>query len=305
VPSAQTTYDAIIIGGGPAGLTCAIFLARYRRRVLVADNGQPRNAASRGIHGFIGHHSIAPSELLARGREEARNFGAEICECTVQKVEKVGDVFEVTSTAGTYTARRVVLAYGVRDELPDIPNIRDYYGVSLFHCPDCDAYECSDKRIGVIGWGKPAAGLALKLLQWSCELTIFVHGRPRDLDKEMTSKLLAEQINVKDERILALEGNDGHVTAVVLDSGERVPVDAIFFNVGCTRQCVLAEELGCEVATETPNVIVDEYKQTTVEGVYAVGDLVAGSQLVITSAADGAIAAIAINKSLLPPGRLV
>jgi thioredoxin reductase len=274
VPSAQTTYDAIIIGGGPAGLTCAIFLARYRRRVLVADNGQPRNAASRGIHGFIGHHSIPPSELLTRGREEARNFGAEICECTVQRVEKVGD-------------------------------IRDYYGVSLFHCPDCDAYECSDKRIGVIGWGKPAAGLALKLLQWSRELTIFVHGRPRDLDKEMTSKLLAEQINIKDERILALEGRDGQVTAVVVDSGERVPVDAIFFNVGCTRQCVLAEELGCEVATETPNVIVDEYKQTTVEGVYAVGDLVAGSQLVITSAADGAIAAIAINKSLLPPGRLV
>lgn len=305
MPSLQTTYDAIIIGGGPAGLTCAIFLARYRRRILIADNGQPRNAASRGIHGFIGHHSIAPGELLARGRDEARTFGAEICECTVQRIEKIGDVFETTTTAGTYHARRIVFAYGVRDELPDIPNIRDYYGVSLFHCPDCDAYECSDKRIGIIGWGKSAAGLSLKLLQWSCDLTIFAHGRPRDFDKEMTSKLLAEQINVKDERILALEGKDGRVSAVVLDTGERVPVDALFFNVGCTRQCTLAEDLGCEVLSETPNVVVDEYKQTTVEGVYAVGDLVAGSQLVITSAADGAIAAIAINKSLLPPARLV
>jgi thioredoxin reductase len=305
VPSAQTTYDAIIIGGGPAGLTCAIFLARYRRRVLVADNGRPRNAASRGIHGFIGHHSIAPAEILARGREEARNFGAEICECTAQRIERVGDVFEVTTTAGTYHARRVVLAYGVRDELPDIPNIRDYYGVSLFHCPDCDAYECSDKRIGVIGGGKKAAGLALKLLQWSCDLTIFTHGRARDFDEELTSKVLAEQINIKDERILALEGKDGHVSAIVLDTGERVPVDALFFNVGCSRHCTLAEDLGCDVETELPNVVVDEYRQTTVEGVYAVGDLVAGSQLVITSAADGAVAAIAINKSLLPPGRLV
>lgn len=299
------TYDAIIIGGGPAGLTCAIFLARYRRKVLVADNAQPRNAASRGIHGFIGHHSIAPSELLARGRQEARDFGAEICECTVQRIEKIGDVFEATTTAGTFTARRIVLAYGVRDELPDIPNIRDYYGVSLFHCPDCDGYECSDKRIGVIGSGKSVAGLALKLLQWSCDLTIFTHGKPRDLDEELTSKLLAEQINVKDERILALEGKGGQVATVVLDSGERVGVDALFFNVGCTRQCNLAEGLGCEVASETPNVVVDEYRQTTVEGVYAIGDLAAGSQLVITSAADGAIAAIAINKSLLPPGRLV
>jgi thioredoxin reductase len=305
VPSVQTTYDAIIIGGGPAGLTCAIFLARYRRRVFVADSGKPRNAASHGIHGFIGHHNIHPAELLERGRQEARDFGAEICECTVQRVEKVGDVFEATTTAGTYTARRIVLAYGVRDELPDIPNIRDYYGVSLFHCPDCDAYECSDKRIGIIGSGKSVAGLALKLLQWSCELTIFTHGKPRDFDKEMTSKLLAEQINVKDEPVLALEGNDGRVSAIVLETGERVPVDALFFNIGCTRQCILAEDLGCEVASETPNVEVDEHRQTNVEGVYAVGDLVAGSQLVITAAADGAIAAIAINKSLLPPARLV
>ncbi|HEX7189968.1 MAG TPA: NAD(P)/FAD-dependent oxidoreductase [Thermoanaerobaculia bacterium] len=305
MPSAQTTYDAIIVGAGPAGLTCAIFLARYRRRVLVADSGQPRNAASRGIHGFIGHHSIPPAELLARGRQEARDFGAEISDCTVEGIERVGDVFEATTTAGTFTARRIVLAYGVRDELPDIPNIRDYYGVSLFHCPDCDGYECSDKRIGIVGSGKSAAGLALKLLQWSCDLTIFMHGKPRDFDKEMTSKLLAEQITLKDERILALEGEGGRVTTVVLDSGERVPADALFFNVGCTRQCRLAEDLGCEVSSETPNVTVDEYRQTTVEGVYAIGDLVAGAQLVITSAADGAIAAIAINKSLLPPGRLV
>jgi thioredoxin reductase len=310
VPSLQTTYDAIIIGGGPAGLTCAIFLARYRRRVLLADNGQPRNAASHGIHGFLGHHDILPAELLKRGRAEARAVGVEICECTVQHVERVGDIFEVatisgTTTSGTVRARRIVLAYGVRDELPDIPNIRDYYGISLFHCPDCDGYECSDKRIGVIGWGKKAAGLTLKLLQWSCELTIFAHGHPRDFDKEMTSKLLAEQVGIEDERILAIEGENGQVRAAVLECGERVPVDALFFNVGCVRTCGLAEELGCAVAEETPNVLVDEYKQTSVEGVYAVGDLVAGAQLVITSAADGAVAAIAINKSLLPPGRLV
>ena len=305
MPSLQTTYDAIIVGGGPAGLTCAIFLARYRRRVLLADNGQPRNAASHGIHGFLGHHDILPAELLKRGREEARAVGVEICDCTVQRVEKVGDIFETTTTSGTMHARRIVLAYGVRDELPDIPNIRDFYGISLFHCPDCDGYECSDKRIGIIGWGAKAAGLTLKLLQWSCELTIFTHGRPRDLDKETTSKLLAEQVSFKDERIIAVEGKNGQVEAAVLATGERVPVDALFFNIACTRCCTLAEDLGCEVVDETPNVVVDEYRQTTVEGVYAIGDLVAGSQLVVTSAADGAVAAIAINKSLLPPGRLV
>jgi thioredoxin reductase len=229
----------------------------------------------------------------------------EICECTAQKIEKVGDVFEVTTTSGTMHARRIVLAYGVRDELPAIPEIRDYYGTSVFHCPDCDAYECSDKTVGVISWGKKAVGLTLKLLQWTSDLTIFTDGHKREFDAEMTSKLLAEGVGIKDEKIISLIGSDGMLKAAVLSTGERVPVDAFFFNVGCNRSCGLAESLGCEVAEETPNVVVDEYRQTTVEGVYAVGDLVAGSQLVVTSAADGAIAAIAINKSLLPPSRVV
>jgi len=305
VPTPETVYDAIIIGGGPAGLTCAIFLGRYRRRVLVVDDGRPRNYASRGVHGFLGQHGILPSDLLGRGRDEARMSGVEICDCRAEKIERVGDFFEVTTTSGTMRGRRIVLAYGVRDELPDIPNIRDYYGVSLFHCPDCDGFEVSDKRIGVIGWGKKAAGLSLKLLQWSDDITVFIHGREREFDKEMTSKLLAEQISIKDEQVISLVGKDGVLEAAVLSTGEHVPVDALFFNVGCTRTCTLAEDLGCEVFEETPNVVVNEYKETTVEGVYAVGDLVPGSQLVITSAADGAIAAIAINKSLLPPGRVV
>lgn len=298
-------YDAIIIGGGPAGLTCAIFLARYRRRVLLVDDGHPRNYASRGVHGFLGQHGILPGELLARGRDEARAAGVEICDCRADAIERVGDQFEVTTTIGKKCGRRVVLAYGVRDELPDIPNIRDYYGVSVFHCPDCDAYEQSDKRIGVIASGPKAVGLALKLLQWSCELTIFTDGRERNFDEEMTSKLLAEQIGIKEEKIVSLVDKNGVLEAVVLSNGEQIATDAIFFNIGCTRTCGLAESLGCEVFDDRPNVMVDEFKQTSVEGVYAVGDLVAGSQLVITSAADGAVAAIAINRSLLPPARLV
>jgi len=305
MPSNTTVYDCIIIGGGPAGLTCAIFLGRYRRRVLVIDDGRPRNYASRGVHGFLGQHGILPADLLARGRQEARDAGVEICDGRATKIESVGDHFEVVTGSGTMHARRIALAYGVRDELPDIPGIRDYYGRSVFHCPDCDGFEVSDKRIGVIGAGKAAAGLSLKLLQWSEQITIFTDGRERGFDQELTSKLLAESIAVKDEKIISLVGNESVVEAAVLSTGERVGIDAIFFNVGCVRTCALAEDLGCEVYADVPNIVVDEYKQTTVEGVYAIGDLVPGSQLVITSAADGAIAAIAINKSLLPPGRVV
>jgi thioredoxin reductase len=297
------TYDAIIIGGGPAGLTCAIFLARYRRPVLVVDEGRPRNYATTAIHGFLGQHGIAPGELLARGRAEAQESGAELRSGRVTKIEKAGDTFEVTVGGSMIRARRIVLAYGLRDTLPEIPGIEAHYGRTVHHCPDCDGYESRDQRIGVIGWGKKVVGLALKLLQWSEDIVVFTDGHAREWDEEEHSKLLAERIGVKDEKIVALDGDP--LYAAVLSTGERVPVQRLFFNIRVERSCDLAESLGCRVADDAPNVIVDEHQQTTVEGVWAVGDLTEGSQLAITAAADGAVAAIAINNSLLPPGRRV
>jgi len=301
----QAPYDAVIVGGGPAGLTCAIFLGRYRRRVLLVDDGNPRNYAAHAVHGFLGQHGIPPHELRARGRAEAVESGVELCEARVTKIVRNGDIFDVTTTNGDLRARRIVLAYGVRDTLPDIPELESYYGTTVHHCPDCDGYESRDQRIGVIGWGKSVVGLALKLLQWSDDVVVFTHGQERDWDEEQRSKLLAEQIDVKDERIVALEGSDGKVSHAVLATGERVPVQRLFFTIKVERTTTLAEELGCEVDPEKPDIRVDEHRCTTVEGVWAIGDLVPGAQLAITSAADGAIAAIAINKSLLPPSRVV
>jgi thioredoxin reductase len=303
VPDERSIHDCIIIGGGPAGLTCAVFLGRYRRRVLLLDNGKPRNYASRAIHGFLGQHGIPPAELLARGREEARQAGVTICDATVEKVNRVGDSFEVITTAATFRARRIVLAYGVRDIVPDVPEIERYYGGSIFHCPDCDGYEVTGKRVGVIGWGKRAVSLSLKLLTWTDQLTIFTHGQPRGWSNAQTTKLLKNGIGTKDERIVALVGRDAQVDAAVLSTGERVSVAALFFSIGVERSCALAEDLHCKVDKNRPNILVDDSKRTSVEGVYAVGDLAPGAQLAITSAADGAIAALAIHRSLLPPLR--
>jgi thioredoxin reductase len=302
--STNSLFDAIIIGGGPAGLTCAIFLGRYRRRVLVLDEGHPRNYATREIHGFLGQHGIAPGELLARGRSEAEASGVEIRKARATKIAKNGDFFDVTtSTSEALRARRIVLAYGIRDTLPDIPEVEKYYGVSVHHCPDCDAYEARDTRIGVIGWTEAAVGLALKLLQWSNDVVVMTDGHAREWDEEQYSKLLAEQIDIKDEKIVSLEGTEGEVTAAILSTGERVAMKHIFFTIATERSCRLAEELGCECDPETPNIVVDEHRKTTVEGVWAIGDLAEGSQLAIKAAADGAIAAIDVNKSLLPPAR--
>ena len=300
--SEHAPYDAIIIGGGPAGLTCAIFLGRYRRRVLLLDTGEPRNYASHGIHGFLGQHGIEPHELRARGRTEATDAGVELAELRVERIARDGDLFVVN---GELRARRVVLAYGMRDTLPDIPNFESYYGKTAHHCPDCDGYEARDQRIGVIGWGKGVVGLALKLLQWSDDLVVFTHGHDREWTEEHHSKLLAERVAVKDEKVVALTGDGGRLEAAVLETGERVPIQRLFFSIHTERSCTLAEDLGCKVDPEKPDVLVDEHRRTSVEGVWAIGDLVAGAQLAITSAADGAIAAVDINKSLLPPNRIV
>lgn len=301
----NTTYDCIIIGAGPAGLTCAIFMARYRRKTLIIHSGQPRNYASHGVHGFLGHHGIRPAELLAKGREEAIEAGAEICECVAQKFEKCGDYFEVHTTSGTFKGRRVVLAYGVRDTKPDIPEFDQYNGSSIYHCPDCDGYEISDKRVGVIGSGKRVAAMTLRLTQWTDDLTVLTNGEEPDIEPEEMSKLEAESVKVIRQKITKLVGSSGVLRGIEFEDHAPIDLDAMYFTLGVTRSCDIAEVSGCEVYAESPNIVVDEYKQTSIEGVYAIGDLVAGSQLVVTSAADGAIAAIAINKSLLPPSRRV
>lgn len=243
--------------------------------------------------------------MIARGRAEAKAVGVEFLGTTAEKIDRLGDVWEVMTGSGAMHARRVVLAYGVRDLLPDVPNIEKFYGGSVHHCPDCDGFEVSGKRVAVIGWGKRVVGLALKLLQWTNQLTILTDGHERDWTREQTSKLLAFGIGVKDEKIAGLEGDAPYATAAVLATGERVPLDAMFFTIGTEPSCRLAEELGCRQVEDTPCLVVDDYKKTSVDGVYAIGDLAPGAQLAITAAADGAVAAIEINKSLLEPARIV
>lgn len=298
-------YDCIIIGGGPAGLTCAIFLGRSRRRVLVIDSGKPRNYASRGVHGFLGHHGIKPFDLLARGREEAESVGVEFLEASVSKIDKSGDVFEVTTPGGTSSGRRVVLAYGVRDIVPQVADFDRYYGSGIYHCPDCDGYEISDAPTAVIGWGKRVAGVALRLLQWTKDLIVLTDGHDVDLSPEEVSKLHAEGITIRTEKLLQFSGDGKKLDGIILEGGEKIDRQAIFFTIGVERSTLLGDELGCKTFDDVPCIEAGADKQTTIEGVYAIGDLVPGPQLAITSAADGAIAAIAINKSLLPPAWVV
>jgi thioredoxin reductase len=310
----QGVYDCIVVGAGPAGLSAALFLARYRRRVLTFHNSSPRNLYSHGVHGFLGHHGITPVELLARGRDEVTRHGGLVVEGCVTKAEKIGEEhFRVTTgdasagEAATFEARRLLLATGLRDLTPDCPGFRDFYGMTVFHCPDCDGFEVTGKRVAVLGSGRETVGFTLNLLTWTNKLTLITDGRGAELTDEHLAKLAEFDITVTDQRITRLEGDvAAHKLArVCFDDGDALEVDALFFNLGTIPASSLHEMLGCKLDAECGLIQVDDSQQTSVEGVYAAGDITPRSQLAVVAAAEGAMAAIHIHKSLTPAERKI
>lgn len=309
----EGVYDCIVIGAGPAGLSAALFLARYRRRVLTFHNSSPRNLYSHGVHGFLGHHGITPEELLARGRDEVTEHGGLIVEGCVTKAEKIKDeLFRVTTgdeedAAETFEARRLLLATGLRDTTPDCPGFHDFYGVSVFHCPDCDGFEVTGKRVAVLGSGRETVGFTLGLLTWTDKLTLITDGHAAELTDEHLAKLAEFDIPVTDQRIARLEGEtEKHKLARVrFEDDDALECDALFFNLGTIPASNLHEMLGCRLDEECGLVWVDEEQQTSVAGVYAAGDITPRSQLAVVAAAEGAMAAIHIHKSLTPAERQI
>jgi thioredoxin reductase len=303
-------YDCIIVGAGPAGLSAALFLARYRRRTLTFHHNSPRNEYAHGVHGFLGHHGISPAELLARGRDEVTTHGGLIVEACVTRIEQLPNKeFRVYAGDGnretrTFDARRLLLATGLRDVTPDCPGFRDFYGVSVHHCPDCDGYECIDKRIAVLGSGTKTVGFALGLLTWTNRITLITEDKD-SLSEDDRARLAAFDINVRHQSIKALDGDleSKQLRRVLFNDGDSLECDALFFNLGTELASNLHEMLGCKLDEDCGLLWVDRTQQTSVEGVYAAGDMTPNSQLAVVAAAEGAMAAIHIHDSLIPQER--
>lgn len=306
----EELYDCIVVGAGPAGLSASLFLARYRRRTLTFHHNSPRNEYAHGVHGFLGHHGISPAELLTRGRDEVTTHGGLIIEARVTEIERLPNkhfrvyVGDGNKGSRTFDARRVLLATGLRDLTPDCAGFRDFYGVSVHHCPDCDGYECIDKRIAVLGSGTKTVGFALGLLTWTNDITLITEDKD-GLSKNDRTKLAAFNINVRDHSIKALEGDleSKQLRRILFSDGESLDCDALFFNLGTTPASNLHEMLDCKLDEDCGLVWVDQTRQTSVEGVYAAGDLTPNSQLAIVAAAEGAMAAIHLHDSLIPSER--
>jgi thioredoxin reductase len=289
--------DVVIVGGGPAGLSAALVLGRCRRRVLVCDNGHPRNAASRALHGYLTRDGIAPSELLRIGRDELALYGIEMRPVTVVDVQPISEGFSVAlETGDAVMTRAVLLATGVRDHLPEIEGMEACYGRSAFHCPYCDGWEVRDRRLVVIGVRGAAAGLALALKTWTDDVTICSNG-PARLATRHREQLAAQHIAVQRAPIERLDHEGGQARRLVLKGGAAIECDAVFFATGQSPQCDLPQRLGCEF-TRRGTVKTDRLGHTCVPGLYVVGDASRDVQFVVVAASEGAKAGVAINKAL-------
>ena len=292
----QFLYDAVIVGGGPAGLSAALVLGRCRRRVLLCDSGRPRNAASRALHGFLTRDGIAPRDLLRIGRRQLAKYGTEFVDAEVKDALRTAVGYEVRLAGGRRISTRTLLvATGVVDRLPAVEGIPALYGKSVFHCPYCDGWEVSDRPIGVYGRGRRGMGLSLSLKTWTRDVALLSDGSARLAPLERR-RLARQGVSVVEKKILRCERR-GRGLDVIFADGDRLPRAALFFSTGQHHACDLPRRLGCQFLRNGA-VKTNRLEETGVPDLYVAGDASRDVQLAIVAAAEGAKAAFAINRRL-------
>lgn len=297
--SATECFDAVVIGGGPAGLAAATWLGRYRRTTLVLDHGQHRNASVEWSHGYLGLDPVPPPELLDAARAGIDGYPAvqrRSAEATAVRGE-VGRFAVDLADGSCVEARRVILATGVRDVFPDIEGFEEHYGASVFHCPSCDGLEAEGREVVAIGWSPDIAGFALQLLDWDAAVTVVTDGRRFEGDDARRRALDRHGVRIVEDRASTFLGTRGDLRGVRLAEGSEVACSLAFFAVDHRPRSPLAEAVGCR-RTDQGCLVVDDGNLTSVPGIYAAGDITPGYQLIQVAAAKGTIAGVSAALSL-------
>jgi thioredoxin reductase len=291
-------YDVVVIGGGAAGLSAALVLARARRTVAVVDAGAPRNAPAAHMHGFLSRDGLPPQDLLAVGRDEMTSYGGTLIDGSVAATTRCADGgFEVRLDDGSVlAARRVLVATGLHDVLPDIPGVRERWGRDLLHCPYCHGYEVRDQPLGVLGGSTEAVQHAQLVRQWSSDVVLFPHtDTPTAHQRE---QLAAREIRVVEGTVQRLLVEDDQLTGVELEHGRVVRRTAVFVRPRFVPSTDLLVSLGCDL-DDDGWVRTDAVGRTTVPGVSVAGNVANPRAQVITAAGEGSSAAIALNADLV------
>jgi thioredoxin reductase len=297
--------DAIIVGGGPAGLAAALTLGRGRRRVLLVDAGEGRNAPAAAVHNLLAHDGTPPEELRRIGREQLARYGSvRLREAGVERAQALPEEgFRLRLGSGeVVAARRLLLATGLVDELPAIDGLAALWGRSAFHCPYCHGFEVSGRRLAVLGAGPERVRLALQLTRFTDDLVLCTNGEP--LDREPAGLLAANGVPVVDAPVTRFEGGDGRLARIVLEGAAALERDAVFIPTMLRQRSELAARLGCALLPDGC-VEVDELARTSVPGVYAAGDMAHRAALprpfaaVSWASASGTLAGAMLDQDLL------
>ena len=293
------TWDVVIVGAGPAGLSAALVLGRACRDILLCDAGTPRNWAAKRMYAYLTRDGIRPARFRALAHRELRRYPNVV----FRGVEVSGAVrlsrggFRVTLSGRTHVrCRKLLIASGLFDQLPAIPGVADFYGASVFQCPYCDGWELRGKSLVVYGKRKRGLEMARALTAWTRHIVLCTDG-PAGYSASVRAELRRNDIKLSEERIARLEGNGSRLRAVVFKNGRKLRCSALFFDTPCSGQSQLAESLGCEF-TRQGGVKAARYEATSVPGVYVAGNIIKDVQLAIVAAAEGARAAFGINKAL-------
>lgn len=290
--------DCIIVGGGPAGLNAAVVLGRCRRKVIIFDSATYRNQYSHGMHNYLTRDDILPVDFLKISREEVDKYGVKMINRKVVNARKNSEgFFDVKDDNGkVYHSKKLLIATGLWDNVPEVPGFRELYGKSVHHCPYCDGWEVRDKELGVYARNKNGFELAISLKGWSNKVTYYADGKNKLKPIEVET-LALNDIPIISYPIERLEAEDDRLKSVLFKNGDSRKCDAMFFVNGYQQQCDLVETFGCNM-TKKGVVLTNRYQQTNIEGLYVAGDAAKDMHFVVVAAAEGAKAGVIINKEL-------
>jgi thioredoxin reductase len=292
-------FDVLVVGGGPAGLSAALILGRCHRKTLLCDEGYQRNMASHAIHGLLGREGRSPAAFLDEARQDLTRYRSISVRGTrVTDITPTGNEFEFVCADGTTgIASKVLLATGLVDELPELAGIEPLYGVSVHHCLYCDGFEYAGKPVAAFGKGDKAAELAIMMKHWMADVVACSGGT--EVSAQAMLKLRQHDIPLRPQPIESLEGTNGELTKIVFRSGPDLPRAGLFFSTGCHQASDLSRNLGCKRDAKGGVVTDPDTEETSVSGVYVAGDMSRDVLLVAVAIAEGAQAAVAINKAFL------